>query len=888
MGGMALSVLAAKRAANAGADVVVAVADTPEDRLLAQTLMAAGLNVVKGPLHNVLARFLLATEDLPNDAICVRLTCDNPCPDGTFIQDVVAQLISAKTRYIAYGNDGQWLPYGMSAEAFYVADLRVAAQLHHDDPYVCEHVTPSIRAAHAPRTRTALDGCNTDLGHLRCTVDTLEDYLRIVDVFDGVPDPVAMDWKELIQRLQGQTEATPAGLVLGTVQLGLAYGVNKDDGVMSGSQANDILQAALMRGCNGLDTARAYGVSEERIGAFFQKTGVPDIPVITKLAPLDPQIAGPSEVRASVKASLEALGQNKLDTVLLHRATHLQAGGGRIWQTLRDLQAEGVISTLGVSVQTPEELQNVLDREDVQHVQLPFNLLDWRWTTCIAGLRMRPDITVHVRSVFLQGLLSQEMPSSWPNIVGVDPNSILSALTSLVDRLDRKSLADLCIAYVRSLSWVDGVVIGVDTQDQLHEIADLFAQPPLTWAQVDQVQRRLPVVSENLLNPALWPEVVVGTVAPQAPPPMLKFSEPFVVWRDETVMASFPSLVATSHGPLLSFRIAPREPYNFKPGLGHQQHLHPRSSLALATLDEDLQAQDITLLPCDLFAADQDPNLARLPNGNLLMSSFTWRPQAFGDTPEQAPGFFCEKASNMSAQFWGSYTTTSSDDGQTWGPRQYLPGLPGYDDLIPGKRAWFGGRHRGQVIATQDGRLLIGTYDRKNNSAPFRCFLYDSADMGQSWRYVGLLTDTEDETIGFAEPTLYRLANNDLMALHRTFGAAGKLAVTRSNDEGHSWTSPEFLPVIGHPFHVLTLNPDWALVLYAFRSKSSSIKAHLMNRHSGVFESTEIVLREGAATQDIGYPGGLVLADGRVLVAYYWVDEDGTRHIEGVTLTAKA
>ena len=337
-------------------------------------------------------------------------------------------------------------------------------------------------------------------------------------------------------------------------------------------------------------------------------------------------------------------------------------------------------------------------------------------------------------------------------------------------------------------------------------------------------------------------------------------------------------------------RMAPREPHDFEAGLGHQQHLHPRSSLALTRLDESYRAVDGTaldtiLFPADLFAADQDPNLMRLPDGNILMSSFTWRPQAFGDTPRTEPGFFTEKASGMTAQFWGAFTAISTDEGHTWGPRRYLPGLPEYDDLIPGKRVWHGGRHRGQVIVARDGRLLMGTYDRKDNDAPFRCFLYESVDTGETWHYAGPLTETDDASIGFVEPTLYRLANDDLIALHRTFGADGKLAVTRSCDDGRTWGTPEFADVTGHPFHILTLNDDWAIVLYALRSKVSSIKAHLMNRHTGAFAPDEILLRTGAKTQDIGYPGGLVLPDGRVLVCYYWVGAQGTRHIEGVTLT---
>ena len=77
-------------------------------------------------------------------------------------------------------------------------------------------------------------------------------------------------------------------------------------------------------------------------------------------------------------------------------------------------------------------------------------------------------------------------------------------------------------------------------------------------------------------------------------------------------------------------------------------------------------------------------------------------------------------------------------------------------------------------------------------------------------------------------------------------------------------------------------------MLYALRAKKSAIKARLMSRQIGAFSAEEIELQHGAQTQDIGYPGGIVLPDGRVLVCYYWVDENGTRYIEGVTLNPQA
>ncbi|MBL4898090.1 MAG: aldo/keto reductase [Colwellia sp.] len=501
--GIPLSVLAARRAARNGADVVVAIPDGPEDRLLFETLSAAGLTVKRGPLHNVLERFLLATADLDDTAVCVRMTCDNPCPDADFIETLLQAFVATKARYLAYGNDGIWLPYGLSAEAFYVADLRAAAAANPSD-HDREHVTSSIRAAHALQARPAIADWPADLGHLRCTVDTLEDYLSITDVFADIADPVQVPWQDLVARLQPRAAPAPADFILGGVQLGLPYGVEKDAGLMPEPQAQAILTTAAQLGCSGIDTARGYGESEARIGCYLSAGGTVQT-LITKLAPLS-ETAGAVEAAASVAASLAALGQDRLDTLVLHRAAHLTAADGAIWRQLCDMQAAGQIGKLGVSVQTPEELDTVLSHPEVQHVQLPFNLLDWRWAGCIAKLRHHPDVVVHVRSVFLQGLLTQTDSGRWPDIPHSDAGAILNTVSELAQSLNRSSPADLCIAYVRAFSWVNGLVIGADTPTQVRDLAALFDRPPLTWAEVSTVQNALPRVSDRLLNPALWPQ----------------------------------------------------------------------------------------------------------------------------------------------------------------------------------------------------------------------------------------------------------------------------------------------------------------------------------------------------------------------------------------------
>src|SRR5262249_22179286 len=150
----------------------------------------------------------------------------------------------------------------------------------------------------------------------------------------------------------------------------------------------------------------------------------------------------------------------------LHRAAHRTWWDGAIWRHLKMERDSGQIGRLGVSAQSPAEALEALADRDVAHLQLPFNLLDHRWDGLIAVARKRPDVAIHVRSVFLQGLLANPV-TSWPNIDGAVARDVQERLTKLVVELGRDDLADLCVAFVRAQDWIDGVVIGMETNAQL-------------------------------------------------------------------------------------------------------------------------------------------------------------------------------------------------------------------------------------------------------------------------------------------------------------------------------------------------------------------------------------------------------------------------------------
>lgn len=302
-------------------------------------------------------------------------------------------------------------------------------------------------------------------------------------------------------------------LVLGAAQLGLNYGINNISGQVSSSVAKQLIESCISSGVNYIDTASVYGNSEEVIGDVLSNIDSPSIQVITKIN-IDKSVCNQSSeseisnaVDSQIKQSLNKLKAVTLYTVLLHRASNLTDYNGAIWSRLLKLKQDGIIEKLGVSVQTPDELNKTLGYNEVEFIQFPFNILDARWTKSIKLLnkvKLERHLIIHIRSVFLQGLLLSDDKNHWMKANCKNSKIIIEWLNSIKTQLKRESLADICIVYVRSLPWVDGLVLGMEAMEQLSDNLSLFNNNLLSQKEITIIEESRPELTQETLNPANW------------------------------------------------------------------------------------------------------------------------------------------------------------------------------------------------------------------------------------------------------------------------------------------------------------------------------------------------------------------------------------------------
>jgi spore coat polysaccharide biosynthesis protein SpsF len=175
--------------------LVLATSDDPSDDAVAALGSKLGLSVVRGPLDDVVGRFLLAATRCGLRAL-VRVNGDSPLLDPALV-DRAVELFEAGGVDLVTNTFPRSFPKGQSVEVISVAALERAAASH--DPEDREHVTrffyrhpEQFRIANFTRTAYA--------GDLQLSVDTADDLRSFERLLDRLDRP---HWEVGVERLIG-------------------------------------------------------------------------------------------------------------------------------------------------------------------------------------------------------------------------------------------------------------------------------------------------------------------------------------------------------------------------------------------------------------------------------------------------------------------------------------------------------------------------------------------------------------------------------------------------------------------------------------------------------------------------------------------------------------
>lgn len=285
-------------------------------------------------------------------------------------------------------------------------------------------------------------------------------------------------------------------LILGTVQLGLDYGVNNQHGRPSLKLALEILDKAYDSGIRTLDTAEAYGNSQKVIGTFHKRNPTKIFKVISKLNAKNTINTSLSE---KINENINTLGVKVLEGYMFHNYSSLKNNPYLFNEALK-AKKEGIIKKIGVSLYTNDEIEDIIKNyKTIDFIQAPFNLLDNQQKRKKAFESLKAEnIEIHTRSVFLQGLFFSSQKTR---------NKQTGQLESYLNELDNikkqysLSTEKLALQYALQKDYIDYVLIGVETTQQLlQNIAICNNKSHIPHEAVDSIN----VMESELLNPTNW------------------------------------------------------------------------------------------------------------------------------------------------------------------------------------------------------------------------------------------------------------------------------------------------------------------------------------------------------------------------------------------------
>jgi aryl-alcohol dehydrogenase-like predicted oxidoreductase len=269
-----------------------------------------------------------------------------------------------------------------------------------------------------------------------------------------------------------------------------------------------LIHRALDAGINCLDTARAYGTSEEVIGEALR--GLSPKPIIVSKVLLSDNAFDTvgslrREIKESVEKSLKALGVDTLDVVLTHNTSLRSLNSQEVIDTLRECQQNGKIRFFGSSCYADEIPRAVLSHPANRVMQVPFNLLDQKMNEGVFQDAVAGGVGIFARSIYLRGVLTPQV-HTLPDRLAPLKQASLRALDLVGQEV--KTLAELAIRFCLSFSGISSVLIGVKTVEELESNLTDAAKGSLSGDALTQL-RQISFGRNPIVDTRTWQDLII-------------------------------------------------------------------------------------------------------------------------------------------------------------------------------------------------------------------------------------------------------------------------------------------------------------------------------------------------------------------------------------------
>jgi aryl-alcohol dehydrogenase-like predicted oxidoreductase len=282
-------------------------------------------------------------------------------------------------------------------------------------------------------------------------------------------------------------------LCLGTAQFGLDYGINNAHGKVSCEKVVEILNYAQQGNITMIDTASAYGDSESVLGKSLGDMRE-QFRIVTKY---------PAKQTVSpflwIDTSLRRLQADCVYGYLFHNYSIFEDCPAHIEDFIK-IKECGKAAKIGFSLYYPEEAEYILQNNiPCDIVQVPYNIFDQRFGVIFPALKSR-NIEIHIRSIFLQGLFFIHPDKLDDHFTGIRP--LLHEIFDFSVR-NRLSMSALCLGFADANKYIDKIIIGVDSLNNLKENIrnyNKLSDMPMDYQQFGHFS----ITDESIILPFKW------------------------------------------------------------------------------------------------------------------------------------------------------------------------------------------------------------------------------------------------------------------------------------------------------------------------------------------------------------------------------------------------
>jgi aryl-alcohol dehydrogenase-like predicted oxidoreductase len=286
-------------------------------------------------------------------------------------------------------------------------------------------------------------------------------------------------------------------LVWGTAALGLAYGLGRDGrgpALMEEADAVALVKRAQRESVAIFDTAPAYGLAEERLGLSLGAAGT----VWTKVGRHDALQPGLAEaLQEGLDVSLRKLRRPQVELLQWHNWTRAVGDSREFQRGWEAIGRAAGVRALGASTYGVEDAVAAVTSGLFRVVQVEWNVLNQAVVAAVAEEARRRGVAIAVRSVFLQGALTDDRTRTLPELPRL--RDAVQQARAFATR-EGLGLGELALRSALAHPDITHVLVGVEQNRDILEAVGAAAKPAL---QLDITG--LSKSGDASVDPRTWP-----------------------------------------------------------------------------------------------------------------------------------------------------------------------------------------------------------------------------------------------------------------------------------------------------------------------------------------------------------------------------------------------